>query len=164
MDKLQELVAELRNYAGPVEHGAMAITLHAWADRIAALRASSPGYDRELIARMLEARPSAYTFAARLEQVELLRAADNADAAGVHTAHQPSTPAIGEQGEVRMTDQGITTGLARPAGDGDQHVGACPAIVSAPLRQGRTGGDERLLATQQGRENWLLVSMERWPC
>jgi hypothetical protein len=38
IDKLDKIIAELRIYAGPVEHGAMAVTLHDWADRLATLR------------------------------------------------------------------------------------------------------------------------------
>jgi len=50
-------------------------------------RVPAVDYDRELIIGMLE-NPSDYTVKAIAEQVSLLRTADNAEAAGVHTAQR----------------------------------------------------------------------------
>jgi hypothetical protein len=73
--------------------------IEAW-NRRAALRTSSPAYDRELIARMLETGCPAYTDAARLEQVRLLRAADNAEASFITTGIRTSSPAPAEPVEL----------------------------------------------------------------
>lgn len=74
-------------------------------------------YDRELIAWMMESCEHAYyTRPSLAEQARLLREADNADAAGVHTATQP--PAVG----VDVTDEMVerveqTVGMGHTAWD-----------------------------------------------
>ena len=74
----------------------MTATQRAAFDRIAAAaRRGEPSYDRELVAEMLEAaaQRNSYLFSvdAIRAQADLLRAADNADAAGVHTARLADT-------------------------------------------------------------------------
>lgn len=101
-------------------------------DRIAAeivrLRGEvSPKYDRELIARMLEEHASeerpAHTAGAIREQARLLRAADNADAAGVHTATLAPAEAKGDV-------------LCRECGQSTMHEGTLCYACSHPQPAG----------------------------
>lgn len=72
-----------------------------WRDCAALTAAATVDLDYELIARMLEAGPGTYTSEAVVEQVRLLRAADNRDAAGVHTARRAAPVGVGGEARAR---------------------------------------------------------------
>lgn len=56
---------------------------------------------------------------------------------GLHSFDMQSGPDAPKwRVEVRITECGATGGRAALVGDGEQHVGACPAVRTAPTRQG----------------------------
>lgn len=71
--------------------GLLSAAMHRLATQSRAAGAQGVAYDRELIATMLHEGASVQKFAADAirEQIRLLRAADNADAAGVRTVSRP---------------------------------------------------------------------------
>lgn len=99
------------------------------------------GYDPELVARMLEDAATggnSYTLHSILEQARLLRAADNADAAGVHTASKPAGAATLLEIPHDPRTNGSTEPCDAPNGEYACSCGAwhdkpaCTPLVSTP--------------------------------
>lgn len=130
-------------------------------------------YDRELIADMLTSDCATWTGTSVKEQADLLRAAANRDAAGVHTTTNTAATGMGDasipDGYTLFPTSNLTRMAETLEHDGDEHgvardiramVAASPALAAQPAPV--VGNELYNLVAQAIRSTGMVTNADKW--